>query len=576
MTDPGASIDLDAHLAGLDRDLAALRLDTAEITHSDALQVPANWKYGLDTFFETYHLNVAAPRDVQGLLLADQRVRHVRAASSLHLCPAWPQRVGRHARKRVAARPDPAAVFPVSQHHPFGRLDQLERMVVNMHQILPSSVGHFVSRLSYLRGGRDSFARTPGRDRPGLFGRPPGAGQRGLFGCRRKLVGLPALPPGTKMPTGRQETGVQNFHANVMRLIRATVSEARRTGRLLRWPDRTARSGRRSVAQVVRLRNTRRVSAAGVPIDTPVLYFPSEGLRSIDLATGLSYPAKAERARRNPKVGLWIEGGPDEPVISIAGMAAVRDTDLQANVDRYLSESAYTLPTIRTGRWPARRCGTGPASWSRSCRRASCGGTVRRPWTGRRTAGMLRRTPSIRSPIRPRRARPARPPGGSSSPGRSWPGRPLIGARRGMLSVIDGEGFPRPVRADRRYHDRQRLAFGVPAGLPWDMTGKACLTFGGIETFVGDVASGADGRVLDGRRADLAGVPDDPGHDPVVGADRRHARAVDAPAARGDAAARSADSGHRASAARADRGLQAPHAPPGVAFRAGAIEGGQP
>ncbi len=230
------------------------------------------------------------------------------------------------------------------------------------------------------------------------------------------------------------------------------------------------------------------VSAAGVPIDTPVLFFPSEGLRSIDLATGLSYPAKAERARKNPHVGLWIEGGADEPVISIAGMAAVKDSDLQANVDRYLAEASYTLahdPDWSLAHqavwyWTRILVEITPASvvwWDTPAAMDQ----VPRVWTA--PAGTV-------FPV----SDPA-PPGKTSSPAK-WQEKPWqdLAAQaldRGApchLSVMDEAGFPRPLRVRGITMNDGGFALDIAAGVPWAMKGKACLTFGGIESFVGEMA----------------------------------------------------------------------------------------
>ncbi len=93
------------------------------------------------------------------------------------------------------------------------------------------------------------------------------------------------------------------------------------------------------------------LTVTGAPVTVPATPYVGEG--TLDVSTGLTYPTKAERARRNPRVCLLfadpVGAGTGGPVVAVQGMAAVRDADLQANADRYVRVSLAKLPDATKG-----------------------------------------------------------------------------------------------------------------------------------------------------------------------------------------------------------------------------------
>ncbi|MDG2005093.1 MAG: pyridoxamine 5'-phosphate oxidase family protein [Novosphingobium sp.] len=243
------------------------------------------------------------------------------------------------------------------------------------------------------------------------------------------------------------------------------------------------------------------VSAAGVPIDTPVSYFNPDDLATIDVATGLSYPAKAERARRNPKVGLLIAGAKNEPIVSIAGRAAVRDANLQDNALRYIAETGFSRP--HNPPWELAR--NAVWYWTRMIIEVAPAKVM---WWDDRAA-MDSAPHCILAPAGTDYPASDPPPPGTISKPSNWPDqswRALAEETVGMggtahLSLCDDEGYPLPIPVrDIRLTD-EGLAMRIPAGVPWQRKGKASLTFYGRQTFVGAVSSEGEDTLLAIERA---------------------------------------------------------------------------
>jgi len=260
------------------------------------------------------------------------------------------------------------------------------------------------------------------------------------------------------------------------------------------------------------------LTRAGSPVTVPTT--PYLGAGTIDVSTGLTYPAKAERARRNPKVALLFAdpigaGSAPGPVVLVQGHAAVRDADLQANTDRYVRDSMAKLPAATKGqpkfllrrlayyyariwveivpqrmsRWPDRNLSEPPQQWS---------------------AAADLQLPESDPPPSGRQPPPWLEPPEDWREGAEHALRTLPLAD---LTFVDADGFPvcLPATAGELIDDELPLRAGP--GAPQLSAGPACLTVHGHDseftgqenhTFVGTLVDGAVGPRLQVQRA-LAG-----------------------------------------------------------------------
>ncbi|MHB1891143.1 MAG: pyridoxamine 5'-phosphate oxidase family protein [Acidimicrobiales bacterium] len=275
------------------------------------------------------------------------------------------------------------------------------------------------------------------------------------------------------------------------------------------WPEELDELFRRAVTA-----EYSSITRSGSPVTVPTTPYVSPDGRTLDVSTGLTYPAKAERARRNPKVSLLYadpvgSGLEDPPVVLVQGLAAVRDADLQANTDRYVSVSMAKLPEATKGKpsfalrrmawyfariwievtplhiywWPDRSQDVAPREWH-----APEGATS---------------PPSDPPP-------PGVQPPAWLAPPPSW--EPLAAdamTRMAMadLTVVSTDGFPAclPVTVTSMDLDGLRLEIGSGAVGVEGSSGAACLTFHhhpeaftGQEnrTFVGKLAAAGEPRAF--------------------------------------------------------------------------------
>lgn len=225
------------------------------------------------------------------------------------------------------------------------------------------------------------------------------------------------------------------------------------------------------------------LTRAGAPVTAPVTPYRSAG--TLDVSTGLTYPLKAERARRDPRVTLSFSdptgsGLADAPVLVVKGLATVRDADLVATSRRYLAASRARFPGAYEG-VPAFVLRRMAWYWARVWVEVT---PVEALWWADGDLGrapLVWRDPTVAAPPSdPAPTGPNRATWGSPPP--AWEPRAAQAVEElglPVLTLVDGDGWPLPLRTQAARRTASGFELELPV-LPEGVAvagGPACLTF---------------------------------------------------------------------------------------------------
>lgn len=226
------------------------------------------------------------------------------------------------------------------------------------------------------------------------------------------------------------------------------------------------------------------VTSTGQPLTHPITPHASRDGRTIDLATGLAYPLKAERARRHRRVGILFSdpkgsGMRDAPVVLVKGEATVRDADLQANTDRYVALSATKFATI--SRFiPARFQRAGAWYFARIWIHVTPMEVVVFPANGDEPTVWRAPEGTVAPPSDPRPAKAAsseKPAFESPADFRSGLAYSVTNLGDPVVTVLDDAGYPIPSRMIGVRLEGDELVCVAPRHSVAPLRGKVCVTF---------------------------------------------------------------------------------------------------